>query len=170
MGWWGLIILVFVMKWNVKMAASYFDVVFCWIWVLCRKCLPSGWLIEPETCECVLCPFPSEDGGSEAGTQSAAELPGRSRGLRAEQASSHTGGWSRLWLGPLKPHHTCCLTRVSSPLCLMQRAKAGWFSGWFKSKAKDQSESVGEGSPAQTVRVQSTCIVFLDDRTFNLVT
>lgn len=52
---------------------------------------------------------------------------------------------------------SCRWTCVPSSLCLMQNTKAGWFSGWFKSKPKDvKKESAEEGSPAQTVGAKST--------------
>lgn len=47
-----------------------------------------------------------------------------------------------------------------SDLRLMQSNKAGWFSGWFKSKAKDvQRETVTEQSPNRTVGVNILSII-----------
>lgn len=63
-------------------------------------------------------------------------------------------------LTPVKPHQSGS-THVQFSLCVMQRTKVGWFSGWFNSKPRDvQKESSEEGSSAQTVRVKTYIILF----------
>lgn len=69
-----------------------------------------------------------KDAGSDAGSrhQSAvakpAQHPTGSRGLRAGQRASPTGGWSFCRRRHIKPHHTSCLM-CAFPVCLMLERK-----------------------------------------------